>query len=154
MQYANGILFSQAGRGNIQLVNLDISGQYATGILPSIQVLSNCNYSAHIRRKKKALHSQCFCSNRQLPILPGRLQPSTFGVYVLNYCVRNGNRWDHIAIITGYSSLSFSSIALSFVIQLSQCTSDVHLHRFISSFRALKKKSFAILLKILMYPQH
>ena len=41
--------------------------------------------------------------NRQLPILPGRLQPSTFGVYVLNYCVRNGNRWDHIAIITGYS---------------------------------------------------
>ena len=40
-------------------------------------------------------------SNRQLPILPGRLQPSTFGVYVLNYCVRNGNRWIHIAIITG-----------------------------------------------------
>ena len=40
-------------------------------------------------------------SNRQLPILPGRLQPSTFGVYVLNYCVRNGNRWSHIAIITG-----------------------------------------------------
>ena len=58
--------------------------------------------------------------NRQLPILPGRLQPSTFGVYVLNYCVRNGNRWVHIAIITGYSSLSFSSIALSFVIPRSE----------------------------------
>ena len=40
-------------------------------------------------------------SNRQLPILPARLQASTFGVYVLNYCVRNGNRWSHIAIITG-----------------------------------------------------
>ena len=32
-------------------------------------------------------------SNRQLPILPGRLQPSTFGVWVLNFCVRDGNRW-------------------------------------------------------------
>ena len=41
--------------------------------------------------------------NRQLPILPGRLQPSTFGLYVLNYCVRNGNRWNHVGITTGYS---------------------------------------------------
>ena len=39
--------------------------------------------------------------NWRFPILPGRLQPSTFGVYVLNYCVRNGNRWNHIANITG-----------------------------------------------------
>ena len=31
--------------------------------------------------------------NRQLPNLPGRLQPSTFGVWVLNFCVRDGNRW-------------------------------------------------------------
>ena len=45
------------------------------------------------------------CPNRQLPILPCRLQPSTFGVYVLNYCVRNGNRWNHIAIATGYIGL-------------------------------------------------
>ena len=30
--------------------------------------------------------------NRQLPNLPGRLQPSTFGVWVLNFCVRDGNR--------------------------------------------------------------
>ena len=32
-------------------------------------------------------------ANRQLPNLPGRLQPSTFGVWVLNFCVRDGNRW-------------------------------------------------------------
>ena len=31
--------------------------------------------------------------NRQLPNLPGRLQPSTFGVWALNFCVRDGNRW-------------------------------------------------------------
>ena len=30
---------------------------------------------------------------RQLPILPGRLQPSTIGVWELNYCVRDENRW-------------------------------------------------------------
>ena len=48
----------------------------------------------HLLRKYMA-------SNRQFPNLPGRLQPSTFGVYVLNYCVRYGNRWNHIANITG-----------------------------------------------------
>ena len=39
-------------------------------------------------------------SNRQLPTLPGRLQPSTIGLCVLNYCVRNGNRWNHASIVT------------------------------------------------------
>ena len=32
-------------------------------------------------------------SNRQLPNLPGRLRPSTIGVWALNFCVRDGNRW-------------------------------------------------------------
>ena len=52
-----------------------------------------------------AIHLLCkyMASNRQFPNLPGRLQPSTFGVYVLNYCVRYGNRWNHSGIITGYS---------------------------------------------------
>ena len=40
--------------------------------------------------------------NWQLSILPGRLHPSTFDVQVLNYCVRNGNRWNHLAIVTRY----------------------------------------------------
>ena len=44
----------------------------------------------------------CFCSNRQLSILPGRFQPSTFDVWGLNYCVRDGNRWIPPAIATGY----------------------------------------------------
>ncbi len=38
--------------------------------------------------------------NQRLPILPGRHQPSTFGVYELNYCVRDGNRWTLVAIAT------------------------------------------------------
>ena len=40
-------------------------------------------------------------SNQQLPILPVRRQTSTFGVYVLNFCVRHGYRWFHTAIATG-----------------------------------------------------
>ena len=38
---------------------------------------------------------------RQRPILPGRVQPSTFGAEGLNFCVRYGNRWDPFAIATG-----------------------------------------------------
>ena len=50
---------------------------------------------------KKKTHPQvCLQLNQRLPILPGRLQPSTFGVYELNYCVRDGNRWILIAIAT------------------------------------------------------
>ena len=38
---------------------------------------------------------------RQRPILPGRLQPSTFGAERLNFCVRDENRWFPFAIVTG-----------------------------------------------------
>ena len=38
---------------------------------------------------------------RQRPILPGRHQPSTFGAEELNFCVRDGNRWDLFAIAAG-----------------------------------------------------
>ena len=38
---------------------------------------------------------------RRRPILPGRHQPGTFGAEKLNFCVRDGNRWDLLAIITG-----------------------------------------------------
>ncbi len=37
---------------------------------------------------------------RQLPTLPRRLQRSTLGLWTLNYCVRNGNRWNRPGIIT------------------------------------------------------
>ena len=63
-----------------------------------LSAVQNCYFQT---QKKRLPCSNLSCSNRQLPILPGRLQPSTFGVYVLNYCVRYGYRWVHIAIITG-----------------------------------------------------
>ena len=42
---------------------------------------------------------------RQRSILPGRRQPSTFDVLGLNFCVRNGNRWDPQAIATAKGEL-------------------------------------------------
>ena len=42
---------------------------------------------------------------RQRPILPGRVQPSTFGTEGLNFCVRYGNRWDPFVIATGNCEL-------------------------------------------------
>ena len=42
---------------------------------------------------------------RQFPILPSGVPLSTFGVNELNFCVRNGNRWILVAIITGMAPL-------------------------------------------------
>ena len=50
---------------------------------------------------------------RQRPILPGRLQPSTFGTEGLNFCVRNGNRWDPFVITTGNIELKSGLKAVS-----------------------------------------
>ena len=50
---------------------------------------------------KKGSISASLRGNRQRPILPGRVQPSTFGTGELNYCVRYGNRWDLSVITTG-----------------------------------------------------
>ena len=63
-------------------------------------------YAVHISfnaRKKEAFRLP-LRGNRQRPILPGRVQPSTFGTGELNYCVRYGNRWDLSVITTGKGS--------------------------------------------------
>ena len=43
---------------------------------------------------------------RRRPTLPGRVQPSTIGAEGLNFCVRDGNRWNPFAITTGNLSSS------------------------------------------------
>ena len=43
------------------------------------------------------------CSAIELLRNPGRLQPSTFGTEGLNFCVRDGNRWDPFVMTTGNS---------------------------------------------------
>ena len=42
---------------------------------------------------------------RQRLIFPARLQTSIFSAEGLNFCVRNGNRWDPFVITTGNMKL-------------------------------------------------
>ena len=43
-----------------------------------------------------------FVRSRHPPIFTGRLQPTIFGTSELNFCVRNGNRWNLTVIDTGH----------------------------------------------------
>ena len=45
-----------------------------------------------------------------LPIFPGSHPPSIVGVHVLNFCVRDGNRWTHMTINTNYVDALTSSL--------------------------------------------
>ena len=45
-----------------------------------------------------------------LPIFPGSHPPSIVGVHVLNFCVRDGNRWTLIAINTNSVWMGFTPI--------------------------------------------
>ena len=54
-----------------------------------------------MQKEKRHSFEYRFIGFRQLPILPGRFQPSTFSVWRLNFCVRYGNRWNPPAIVTG-----------------------------------------------------
>ena len=40
--------------------------------------------------------------SRRLPIFTSRFQPTILGTSELNYCVRNGNRWDLTVIVTDH----------------------------------------------------
>ena len=48
------------------------------------------NHEPNEGKVKSTSAKMCFLVNQQLPILPGRFQPSTFGVCELNYRVRHG----------------------------------------------------------------
>ena len=50
------------------------------------------------------LTNQGLIGIRQRLILPGRVQPSTFSTGELNFCVRDGNRWNLSVIATGNGS--------------------------------------------------
>ena len=54
---------------------------------------------------------------RQRLIFPARLQTSIFSAEGLNFCVRNGNRWDLFAIITAMViSVAFATYILLFTV--------------------------------------
>ena len=50
---------------------------------------------------KRSISTPLSFGIRRRPTLPGRVQPSTIGAEGLNFCVRDGNRWNPFAITTG-----------------------------------------------------
>ena len=68
---------------------------------------SRGGFSLFPQNDKKApltLANQGLIGIRQRLILPGRVQPSTFSTGELNFCVRDGNRWNLSVIATGNGS--------------------------------------------------
>ena len=69
------------------------------------------------RQKKNASEFllKRFCSSRRLPIFTRRFQRTIFGTSELNFCVRNGNRWNLTVIDTDRSNWSSITYLLYFV---------------------------------------
>ena len=87
---------------NFQFVSLCstvLRYEYYSFALPT-ELLRNID----MNKEKEELSLWTYGISRQLPIFPARHQASIFGVDELNFCVRNGNRWDLIAIITDLRS--------------------------------------------------
>ena len=60
-------------------------------------------------KKESCLSNSLFCPNRQRPTFPGSFPPSIISAKELNDCVRDGNRWVLLAMVTGYVSQISSS---------------------------------------------
>ena len=74
---------------------------------PNRYLRSRGIFSFFQKTTKKApltLANQGLIGIRQRLILPGRVQPSTFSTGELNFCVRDGNRWNLSVIATGNGS--------------------------------------------------
>ena len=57
----------------------------------------------HTHNKKALrLSSQSFRLSRRLPIFTRRFQRTILGTSELNFCVRNGNRWNLTVIVTDH----------------------------------------------------
>ena len=59
------------------------------------------SFPPHDKKTPLTLTNQGLIGIRQRLILPGRVQPSTFSTGELNFCVRDGNRWNLSVIATG-----------------------------------------------------
>ena len=74
---------------------------------PTTVILGRGGFSLfppHDKKTPLTLTNQGLIGIRQRLILPGRVQPSTFSTGELNFCVRDGNRWNLSVIATGNGS--------------------------------------------------
>ena len=78
---------------------------------PPTVILGRGGFSLPQNDKKTplTLANQGLIGIRQRLILPGRVQPSTFSTGELNFCVRDGNRWNLSVIATGNGSYLIAS---------------------------------------------
>ena len=60
-------------------------------------------------KEKQSRYLLCFLTNRQRPTFPGSRPPSIISAKELNFCVRDGNRCDLLAIVTGYRICLFAN---------------------------------------------
>ena len=61
-----------------------------------------------MQQKSPEISLRAFCSSRRLPIFTRRFQRTIFGTSELNFCVRNGNRWNLTVIVTDHMTGSVS----------------------------------------------
>ena len=97
----------------IILLSVSFSNSAVRPRLPSppAAMLSRGGFSIPQNDKKAplTLANQGLIGIRQRLILPGRVQPSTFSTGELNFCVRDGNRWNLSVIATGNGSYFIAS---------------------------------------------
>ena len=89
----------------------DTMCQFSVSLHPAQRALSSCPVAGQLggsrpgkiennrmaKKKNSPFGLFFFFGIRQLPIFPGRRQPSIVGVQGLNFCVRDGNRWNPLA---------------------------------------------------------
>ena len=61
-----------------------------------------CCAAHRIVKKRPKISLRAFWSSRRLPIFTSRFQLTILGTSELNYCVRNGNRWNLTVIVTDH----------------------------------------------------
>ena len=72
-------------------------------------------FAPKCNKKRPKISLRAFRSSRRLPIFTSRFQLTILGTSELNYCVRNGNRWDLTVIDTDRSDWLSITCLLYFV---------------------------------------
>ena len=79
-----------------------------------ISIASHANF---YNKKALRLSSQSFHLSRRLPIFTRRFQRTILGTSELNFCVRNGNRWNLTVIVTD----QYDWFSITFLFYFVQC---------------------------------
>ena len=75
---------------------------------PSAIVCLQRTLLKHPIKTKRQAHAPVLMVIQQCSIFPGRRQPSIFDDEKLNFCVRDGNRWNLLSIATGYGIITLN----------------------------------------------